>query len=232
MSSDLLMTPQVSVQVSRKSRAGTAVMDSLADAKSGLTKIPDKLFQLAGMSGRRYRIFINQLIGRLADARYLEVGCWAGSTLCSAIFGNDGITALAIDNFTQFGGPAAQFFVHLGMAHPKDARISFLNQDYRNVDLRLFGPFNVYLFDGPHEYQDHADAIAWAAPHLDDDAVLIVDDWNWERVRAGTLDALKATGLRIDTRIEIRTTLDESYPAIDQQHSDWHNGYAVFVLGR
>jgi hypothetical protein len=232
MSSDLLTMPQVSVQVSRESRAGTAVIDSLADAKSGLTKIPDKLFQLPGMSGRRYRIFINQLIGRLADARYLEVGCLTGSTLCSAIFGNDGVTALAIDNFSQFGGPAAHFFIHVGMAHPKAARISFLNQDYRKVELRPFGRFNVYLFDGPHEYQDQFDAITWAAPHLDDDAVLIVDDWNWDRVRAGTLDALTATGLRVDTRIEIRTTLDESYPAVDQQHSDWHNGYAMFVLGR
>src|SRR5258708_24834602 len=79
MSSDLLMTPQVSVQVSRKSRAGTAVMDNLADAKSRLTKNPDKLFPLAGVSGPRHRIFLNQLIGRPADARHLSDGCLAGS---------------------------------------------------------------------------------------------------------------------------------------------------------
>src|SRR5258708_38250724 len=74
MSSDLLMTPQVSVQVSRKSRAGTAVVDSPAHAHARPAKIPPKLFQPARVAGRRYRHLIHPMIGRVADARHLPGG--------------------------------------------------------------------------------------------------------------------------------------------------------------
>ncbi len=75
-------------------------------------KLPMEVLALQGMSGRKYRLFINNLIASIEDARYLEVGTWMGSTLCSAIHGNK-VRALAIDNWSQFGGPVAQFLTNL-----------------------------------------------------------------------------------------------------------------------
>src|SRR4051812_15784525 len=98
------------------------------------------------MSGRKYRTFINNLIGALPDARYLEIGVWMGSTLCSAIYMNK-VRALAIDNWSQFGGPAARFFSNLA-TYKGDASVSFLDTDFRAIDFSTVGKFNVYLFDG------------------------------------------------------------------------------------
>src|SRR5215475_7884523 len=67
---------------------------------------------LEGMSGRRYRLFINTLMRLIPNPRYLEVGVWAGSTLCSAIAGNK-VQALAIDNWSQFGGTRERFLENL-----------------------------------------------------------------------------------------------------------------------
>lgn len=69
-------------------------------------------------------------------------------------------------------------------------------------------------------------------PALDSTFVFIVDDWNWEQVRRGTLDAIAAAGACLEYGLEIRTTSDGSQPAIREQHSDWHNGYFLSVLSR
>jgi hypothetical protein len=66
------------------------------------------IYSIDGMSGTKYRFFINSLVRGLPDARYLEVGSWAGSTLCSAIHGNK-VLAVAIDNWSEFGGPRDAF---------------------------------------------------------------------------------------------------------------------------
>ena len=75
------------------------------DANSGF-------YTIEGMSGKLYRFFINTLVRQLGDAAYLEVGSWAGSTLCSAIHDNK-VRAVAIDNWSQFGGPKDLFFKNL-----------------------------------------------------------------------------------------------------------------------
>jgi len=53
----------------------------------------------------------------------------------------------------------------------------------------------------------------------------IVDDWNWENVRHGTLQGLESLGIRIVGKIEIVATSK----TIGRQ-SRWHNGYAFFIL--
>jgi hypothetical protein len=190
---------------------------------------------MEGLSGRRYRAFINNLIGALPGPRYLEIGTWAGSTLCSAITGNV-VQAVAIDNWSLFGGPFGRFFTSLA-AFKGNANVSFVERDFRQIDyasLRgVFGPFNVYLFDGPHEYQDQYDGLTYVQPALDGCYVQIVDDWNWPDVRAGTAKAIEDLGLRTEFRTEIRTTSnDEHAPLPFGESSDWHNGYCISVLSR
>ena len=68
------------------------------------TKIPDWIKFMPGMSGRKYRYLINNLVSSIEDARYLEIGCWAGSTACSALYGNQ-VKALCIDDWSQFSDP-------------------------------------------------------------------------------------------------------------------------------
>ncbi len=189
------------------------------------------VLDIDGMSGRKYRIFINRLMQLLGcGARYLEVGAWKGSTLASAIEDNKG-HACCIDNWSEYGGPREAFFRNLAATHT-DATLDVIEADFRAVEYSSLngGPFNVFMFDGPHNEQDQYDGIRLAQRALADSYTLIVDDWNWLGVRTGTLKALIDAGLRVEHAIEIRTTWDDSHPEIARGESDWHNGYFIAQL--
>ena len=208
---------------------------ALEQAVAGTSRLPPEILAMDGLSGRNYRSFINNLIGALPAPRYLEVGTWAGSTLCSAIFGTK-MEAVAIDNWSQFGGPFGRFFTNLA-AFKGTTNVSVVERDFRQIDYAslagVFGLFNVYLFDGPHEYQDQYDGLRLVQPALDDCYVQIVDDWNWPDVRAGTAKAIEDLGLRTEFRTEIRTTLNDEHPPPPfGESTDWHNGYCISVLSR
>ena len=202
-------------------------------ALNGQSKIPADLLALQGMSGQKYRKFINNLVELTPDASYLEVGSWAGSTLCSAIYNNK-VRSMAIDNWSEFGGPRDQFFANVGKFAGPSAAVSFLNSDFRAVRFDAIGTFNIYLFDGPHSKKDQYDGMALAKPALDDVSVVIVDDWNWLEVRNGTFDALRDAQYQILHRIEVLSTPDNRHPGDHglprDQDSDWHNGYFIGVL--
>jgi hypothetical protein len=86
------------------------------------------------------------------------------------------------------------------------------------------------MFDGPHNERDQYDGIMLAQPALDRSHILIVDDWNWEQVRDGTLRALVDTNCAIESWIEVRTTFDNSHPKVAFRGSDWHNGYFIAAI--
>ena len=185
----------------------------------------DRILEIVGMSGRKYRRLINRYVALSKAPRYLEVGSWAGSTACAAIHGNQvGITC--IDDWSQFGGPRDAFFKNIEAASNPGVAFSFIESDYREVDFAALGPpFSIYLFDGPHSRQEQYDGVRLAQSALAETFLLIVDDWNWEQVRKGTLDAIADEKLRLHLSVEIRTSQDNSHPTSAMQFSDWHNGY-------
>jgi hypothetical protein len=205
------------------------VRKAFDQAMEGRSKLDERVLSFRGASGRKYRLFVNTLIGLLDNARYLEIGSYTGSTLCAAIADNK-IRALVIDNWSQFGGPVQEFMNNVARLRGPGAKISILESDFREVDYANIGKFNVYFFDGPHTERDHYDAINLALPALDDEFVLIIDDWDWGQVRTGTERAIEDNGLKKDLWIEIRTTMDGTTPAIGGEKSDWHNGYLVAVM--
>jgi hypothetical protein len=58
---------------------------------------PDYTRKNVGMSGQKYRTFINNLVGFTEDARYLEVGCWRESTPTAALYGNIAANCVAVN---------------------------------------------------------------------------------------------------------------------------------------
>jgi hypothetical protein len=217
-------TPEASVFSAR-------VKTALNRAIVGEGKLSPELLSIDGMSGKKYRMLINNLIESIGDARYLEIGVWQGSTFCSAIYKNK-VWALAIDNWTQFWGPCDRFYNHLALFKGPEAKVSFLETDFRGVDFLSIGKFNVYFFDGPHDQIDQRDGVILAQPALDDQFIMIVDDWNWAFVRDGTLQGIAEVGLQLDHVVEIRTTLDNSHPPLAGPASDWHNGYFIAACSK
>jgi hypothetical protein len=245
----------IKTPVSARDPLVMAVMRSLEEAN--ISQLPYDLEALPGMSGKKYRRFINRLVGRLPGPRYLEVGVHSGSTLCAAIHGND-VDAVGIDNFELrylvedpnrqmiisadiLGDPLKHLDRNLAQFQGR-ARVSIIQKDFREVDIMEFRPFDVYLFDGPHEEKDQYDGLVMALPAMADKFVYIVDDWNWEQVRKGTLTAIQDCELDWLLGLEIFTqviNMETDQAILEQaaysnkhffQNSDWHNGYFIGVF--
>jgi len=179
------------------------------------------------MSGRKYRYWINNFISIEEAPRYLEVGSWAGSTACSAIFENK-LSLTCIDNWSEFGGPKDRFLKNTLKCSNSKTEFNFIESDFRKVDYTNIGKFNVYLFDGPHLEEDQYDGIKVALPALDETFTLIVDDWNWKRVQNGTIRAINDFNLKVHCSITIKTTKNPCQKEV----TDWHNGYFIALCSK
>jgi hypothetical protein len=205
------------------------------------TKISDEIKFMSGMSGRKYRYLINNLVYLTKNSRYLEIGSWAGSTVCSAIYGNQA-KAVCIDNWLKFDSEEyikkiyntkdqkKEFETNTKKIITEKIDFKFIESDFRKVDYTKLGKFNIYCYDALHEEEHQYKGITIVQPALDDTFILIVDDWNWEEVRKGTFRAFKDLNINIVSKIEIKTTQNNSLPRIFVgQYSDWHNGYFLAV---
>ena len=194
------------------------------------SNLPDWVLKINGMSGRKYRKFINQLISNIENPKYLEIGCWKGSTTCSALWENQA-SSLCIDNWVEFGGPKNDFIENVKKCLNDKSNFNFIEEDFKTIeyDSLGLGKFNVFLFDGPHEEQDQYDGVVIPYSLLEDEFIFICDDWNWERVRFGTFRAFNDMNTQILYSLDIRTTPDNSYPKAENtfENSDWHNGYFI-----
>ena len=207
--------------------AAARLRQALHRAQNEPSPLPAWIAAMEGMSGPKYRALINHLLAMTMDARYLEIGSWKGSSACAAMAGN-AAKITCIDNWSEFGGPRAAFLENVHRCLTPQIDFALLEQDYRTIDFRDLGPFNLYLFDGPHGEDDHHQAICKACPALDDTFTLIIDDWNWKQVRKGTKRALREMRLNVLALIEIRTSSDDTYGNPDGR-ADWHNGYFLAV---
>ena len=61
------------------------------------SKLPEWVLNLDGLSGKKYRHMINNLIALIKNPRYLEIGSWKGSTSCAASIENK-LCITCIDN--------------------------------------------------------------------------------------------------------------------------------------
>ena len=205
------------------------------------TKLPDDIIFMPGMSGKKYRYLINNFVSLTSNPRYLEIGSWTGSTVCSALYGNTA-KALCIDNWFKFETEEMVKKFYNTKDQKKDFEINtkkiitekidfkFIESDFRNVNYSDLGKFNIYCYDAIHAEKDQYDGVSIAQPALDDIFVLIVDDWNFPEVRQGTNNAINDLGIKVISKIEIRTTQDNRMPKLfHSQFSDWHNGYFITV---
>lgn len=200
---------------------------AFSKAEKGESKITDGILNISGMTGKKTRHFYNNLLNK-DDARYLEIGTWKGSSVCSAMCGNKA-KVVCIDNWSEFGGPKNEFLTNFNTYKGEnDAR--FIEQDCYKVDISQLPKFNVYMYDGNHTEESHYKALVHYYDCLDDMFVFIVDDWNWKDVREGTINSIKKLNFKILYEKDIRTSWDNSVPPEPQLSTNWWNGIYVAIL--
>ena len=201
---------------------------AFANAENGVSKITSELMQMEGMTGIKTRHFYNNLLNR-ADSRYLEIGSWKGSSVCSAMCGNNA-TVLCIDNWSEFGGPKEEFLKNFNNYKGMN-NANFLEQDCFKVDLTNVGKFNIYMYDGYHSEDAHFRALVHFYNSLDDTFIFVVDDWNLEFVRNGTWRSFAKLKLTVLYDKEIFTPCNgNGNGTVTPVPNTWWNGIYVAIL--
>ena len=196
------------------------VRNAFENAEKGISKINSGILSMDGMTGKKTRHFYNNLLNK-EDARYLEIGTWKGSSVCSAMCGNKA-TVVCIDNWSQFGGPKNEFLANFN-TYKGENNASFIEHDCYTLDTSILPKFNIYMYDGLHNKEDHYNALVHYYACLDDVFVFVVDDWNWVHVREGTFESFEKLNLSVLYEKEINT---EYNGVVDT----WWNGIYVAIL--
>jgi hypothetical protein len=204
------------------------IEQSILYSENKVSKITQQIIDISGMSGIKTRHFYNNLLSIIPDARYLEIGTWKGSSVCAAMCGNKA-TVVCIDNWSQFGGPK-DIFLNNFNTFKGENNARYIEQDCFKVDVSTIGKFNIYLYDGEHSKESHFKALQHYYSCLDDIFVFIVDDWNWQDVRDGTIESIHKLNLTILWDREIRTSQDGSVPLEPNLTNNWWNGIYIAIL--
>ena len=200
---------------------------SFQNAENKVSKITDDIINMEGMSGTKTRHFYNNLLD-YKYARYLEIGTWKGSSVCSAMCNNKA-KVTCIDNWSEFGGPKDEFLVNFEKFKGEN-KANFIENDCFKIDISSFPKYNIYMYDGNHENESHYKSLLHYYNCLDDIFIFVVDDWNWEDVRNGTFDAIAKLNLKVLYQKSIRSTWDNSHVVQTEGRDNWWNGIYVAIL--
>ncbi len=202
--------------------------NAFLNANNNNSKINSDIINLDGTTGLKTRHFYNNILN-FDDARYLEIGTWRGSSVCSAMFNNNA-TVVCIDNWSQFDGPKEEFLNNFNKFKGNNNAI-FIENDCYKVDINILTTkFNIFMYDGEHSYDSQYKALSYYYDCLDDIFIFIADDWNWENVRNGTHKSIEDLKLKILHEKEIRLTNDNSHTPINYAKMSWWNGLYVVLL--
>ena len=201
------------------------VMRAIELAERFKSKLPPETLPLTGYSGRMGRHFLNNLAAVFTP--YVEVGCFQGSTLICAAYGNTGLI-VGVDNFTDETKPCV-YMVETRKAllsslreHSARARPSLI--DSPCWDVKLSGIVCCF-FDGAHTEQDHVDSVTRLYPWFTRQFVFVVDDFNRKNVRDGTDRGIEAATLRVDFHRHLGASATDDT-------AGWWNGFGVYVLSK
>ena len=234
----LLLCYEPTVKKSRKHNSSNSELseefikridDSFRYANNKESKINDNILDIEGMSGVKSRHFFNNICS-YDDTRYLEIGSFHGSTFSSALYNNN-IKAVSIDNWSEFGDqrPKEHFLKNLEK-YKGSSDVNFIEKDCWDVDINELPNFNVYFYDGHHSEESQFKALDLYRDCLDDQFILIVDDWNWENVRNGTYRGISKNNMKIIYQYELYTNDKNEHSTLSFKYSMWHNGLVALVI--
>ena len=150
-------------------------------------KLQRLLAETGGMASENKLAVLNLAANYLEDGEvYLEVGAWKGTSICGAAIGNDDKTFITVDDFSLFGGSMDECLRNI--ARYTTGNVQLVNRSYWTLltDPSFKPKVGVYFYDGGHEYWDHWRAIERSEPLLANEALVLIDDASWSRVRAAT----------------------------------------------
>ncbi len=193
------------------------------------TRFDDVIAAVPNLAEENVLALLNLAASLLAPGEsYVEVGTYYGASLIGAMRGNEG-DFVAIDRF-EFG-PLQVRGVQLPAASRAGLEATLRTFGARNPTILEGDAFElleggalgdrrvgVYYYDGAHDYGSQVRGLRAVEPWLADEALIVVDDLDWEDVSRATRDYL-------DT--ETRAGLIFDIPGGDRGNPQWWDGVAV-----
>src|SRR5262245_54005759 len=158
-------------------------------ALRGESRLCDGALALHGLSDRKMRLLLNNI--GAAVRTYVEIGTYLGSSLVAASCGNENLTAVGIDNFSErFDGPAPDVDIRRTL-HDNLRRFAphahVIDADFKQLDPYMVpDAIDCLFYDGAHDHDSQYAGVVRFGTRLADECILLVDDWNGEQVRNGT----------------------------------------------
>ncbi|MBS3905135.1 MAG: hypothetical protein KGZ39_07405 [Simkania sp.] len=225
LTSSSVLPAQEELFIVREKKLIDHVIHSIDNAEHGISKLAPTVLAIHGMSSPKVRHLLNNLCS-LSSTVYLEIGCWKGSTLVAALYGNQDtvIDAIAIENWSEFGSPRNDCYANMQTFIPS-LPLRFFEADCFSIDRAsvVRHPINIYFYDGRHEQSDQEQAFTYYDDVLDDVFIAVIDDWNWDNVRIGTDRAFKKLGYEVLYERALFTNANGDM-------NSWWNGIYIAVI--
>jgi len=197
------------------------IENSINNAINHKSKLNEEILLLKGYSSRKNRHLLNNIVN-MPNVNYLEIGVYMGSTFISSLYQNNVNSAYAIDNWSEFGENRNVFTTNC--YHFNVNNFEFFENDSFKVDLsKIKNKINVYFYDGNHSEESSCNALTYYYSVLDDEFILIVDDFDWENPQHGIRRGIKECGLEIIYEQHLKSN---GMNDIDT----WWNGIYVSIL--
>lgn len=168
------------------------IFDAFPDGQPRDPRYGELLEEVPGLARPNNLALIGLAASHLGPGEsYVEVGTLRGTSLIAALLGGEG-DFVAIDSFQMSGGSRPQVEENLAR-YGFAGRATVVEGDA--FELLRGGALQgrrvgVYYYDASHSYEAQLDALRLAEPHLADEALLIVDDSDWDQVARATRDYL------------------------------------------
>lgn len=194
------------------------IQSAIAQAEDCVSQLTYREFEVGGFTSPKIRHLLNNL-GALST-EYLEIGVHRGSTLVATCHGNTLKRFTGVDNFSEFDDGTVKKELEDNVLNRISGPGSLFFEDCFRSDLpgRMGGFYDMYLYDGAHDYASQKQAISHFLPVLADEFILCVDDTDWSDVINGTNDGIYEAGLKI------------VWDKLLEGKDGWHNGFYVALI--
>ena len=210
--------------------AGGQVNDKAANVADALVTSVNSDFKtlIDGLSSSRIDKLLNEL-GKISTA-YLEIGCLAGRTFSSAIYGNK-LKAYAVDNWkdgiSSENGTidikvTKEGFVNNIIPYKGDNTIKVFDCDFIDVDKNNIKNIDLFFYDGEHSYESTKLAVEYFADTFAEECILLFDDANWDGVVEGAAAGIQKAGLTIQYEKKMLNNIEDE--------KMWWNGVYIVVV--
>jgi predicted O-methyltransferase YrrM len=179
------------------------------------------LAEIGGMATENKLALLNLAASFLEPGEiYLELGTYLGTSAIAAAMGNPG-DFIAVDNYSQFGGPEQRCRANIARYAP--GAVTLATVDAWEFLASLDRSVGVYFYDAGHTFGEQWWAFERIESHLSDEALIIIDDASYWPVRRANSSF---------TRYRPQFECVEYFESPFNGEPRWWNGLAVYRYRR